>query len=1485
MKFSEVSALYQVGHIVELKVEKILVGPSLVIFDIEGVSARLHISNLSNNRELSEKLFNVLREGELVTSVITGFNAEKQYVELSLKPFRNYLEGSLGFMRCKKVVEDRQKMRVNLPPDILEENRNQLDRIQGDLAKVDLTFLYELIQNAIDHPNPGFNNQLHIKFEVYNEYLLLKHDGSIFTEDNFRSLTGILLGETGTSEERIGYKGIGFKSIFRYTNEVYVRSGNFSFTFSQERSGANMPWEVIPIFENEVDKVDEIKNFDFFNSPVAFAFKFRNSELRNQAITYLEQLIASKEALLFLDKLARLEIVIDGKVKRVVRDVDSYDSHQRVILQVNDDEPEEWLVCQEKQTIEDQEILRELNDENNPSIPSKFRNFRTPQIQIAFPLVPQSDLINLYAYLPMSETKHGLPYIVNGDFIPNLDRTDLIKNLKYNNSLSTLTAKVLSSTFKVVSQECGIDQALTLIPKFEESNTGFFGHLNEDFVRIQNDLFVILPTGVETRLQDFVIDKTGTFNILDSGELRLLENFGKNQILRSKDEDVIEQLIEKFGVGAFEMSNAVELLNKEEVRNKYFGTFSDLILLLFRFSRLPNALEWIEEISKLKLVTQGGTVLSLPELHTGVPQGFEETFKEVLQIEGVQQESNELLFDYPRIKELLLEFGLKTFDVSDTLRKLIDNASNISAENNPDKLNSIWHFLYLNRELVNQDQSKLVNDRFKKFPICTIGGGIELLENCIAGKIEDAQDDYSFLHKAYGKDNLTKIDLSGLKELTGASDKELIDFLKSIHEGVRITDRTLFKRAFKTFISLSKQEANIDDGVLINALASVYRFTKKHPQDDLDEIGLSEFSVLTKRGTFIKISFAYFDHSYSGFFEQDQLYAEQMFEGVEGVDFISEKYLQELQEAEEKSFVDFLIKCHVSPGLKFFSASTIRNGDLVNIGSVDDCYASFNNGYSNFRNSAEFFVLRDVRKLLGLHANLTVFWTNLSGIQPIANLTSNISCNGYSRPNPLIWLLQTAGPFFPMKDGSVKAFSQVCSKDIEYFLVGPEFQLDACFSDTLNPILEQLSFRSTLSNSDVIGSLQRLSEIAKERLGELILNHFVEATFTEDEKELILNTCYLIALDGSFQKVSDLIYVDEELSESSLALEQTTFPDNRLMSTFKFHTGFRNKIKELGLVFKGVDQIEVRSFNEQNESHSQILIDQILDFAARHEKNHDAISSLNSATFMCCSEIQIGLIGVPEYYASVDGYYSKSENSYYYIDLRDLIDVLCERFSWSQTLNRKMRKVVEQSSSQQESKSTKREKSFDYSKEELDKLKSLFSRQLEDSELEEENLYALVKGLRYFKDQHYVVTEAEAEFENTYSDKFLGPIIDESGTAYKVMCRSARRGVLFFGGHAWMKLGEENTMLYVLTGDKSSDCILINTQAELEEKLNSHFKVIRRKNTSFEDVQNIINAETDLTDLQILYKVKDGAFDIIFNPKQNNPGETEGPLVDIGDGI
>ena len=1481
MGFNEISSLYEVGSIVELKVEKKLLDPQLVIFNLDGVSARLDISEISNSPVLSRKLFDAIRDGEIITSVIIDFNQERKNVELSLKPFRNKLEGSLSFTKCRKIIKARKDMRINLPGDILEENRNQLDRIQGDLAKVDLTFLYELIQNAIDHPNSNFNNLLSIKFEVYNDYLLLKHNGSIFTENNFRSLTGILLGEEETDEERIGYKGIGFKSIFRYTKDVYIRSGNFSFSFSQSRSGAKTPWEVIPIFENEIDKVEEIKNFEFFNTPVAFAFKFINPELKEQAIKYLKQLVAKPETLLFLNKLVRLEIVVDGNVKKITRQVFDCNTHEKVNLQLDEEIHQEWLVCKEKHIITDEMILKELKDENNPSIPLKFRNFKTPEVQVAFPLDKRKDLFNMYAYLPLSETNCGLPYIVNGDFIPNLDRTDLIKNLKYNNALANIAAGVLSNLFKVITSEYGIEQALTLIPQFDSTSTDFFNTLNDGFIETKDALTIVLPSKQEVPLKDFVIDTCGLFSILKKEEIQLHESFKNGYVFDQINPSTAEQLKNKLGVKAFSMQHGLELLTKPMISNKYYSDFSSLAMLLFRFSRLLNAKDWAKNIGSLKLVKQKEIKYALNDLHCDVPDGFGKMFKGVLHINSLSAEGNALLKKYPRIANVFKAFGLKRFNLDEVLRQLSNVAEKLKTEPQKDHLNQVWHFLYLYRGVINADGSRLVNERFKQFPVNTVDGGVEMLENCFAGDIENSENDYSFLHDQFGKEHLSKVNIADLAELIDKDKKEVINFLGTIHDRIKLTDKMLFRRALKRICSLTKEELVSEKESVIKALLSVFSFSNTFPNDNLLDYGMFKFPVITNTDDLEQIAFTYFDNSYSSFFDENDLCAEKLFNNVDGIQFISKDYLNQVPDENKLKFIEFLKNNYVSTSIKYFDSNLFRKGDRVNLVEVDKVYQAFNNGYSNFKSRNEFYIFKDVAKLATLHENLQVFWKELPKVKSQNLILSDINCNGYSKPNPFIWLFRGTYEMFPMQGGNVKSFQDVHSKKMIPFLIESSNKLETCFDTGLDTILKALDFKSTLTNEAIISCIQNLSQLTEDNQKVLFLDYFSEANFNQNEIELIKNNCFLLAKDQSVKSAKELIYIEKELEASSLVLEQTTYSDSLMMETFDYHDGFRKKINQLALSVKGIEQIELRNFDINSSLNSPDINVIVSEFGSKIISSDAEIGLLRQSKYIACEIIKIGLSNVTDFQANVDSFYDSKNNIYYFTEIRDLIDLLCDKFDWSISVNRKLRKLLEKENTSKKDKKTK-QKSTKFSQEEIFQITKLFGRELPDNELEEENLYGLVKALKYFKDKAFDVSKAEANFENNFDDKYLSPIIDENGTAYKVMCRSARRGILFFGAYAWKNLGEENTLLYVLTGDTSTECFLIKTQEELELKFDSHYKVLRRQNTNSAKLKNLIEAEVELSDLQILYKVKGSSFDIIFNPQRNKEKNTEGPLTDIG---
>src|SRR5262249_42230058 len=100
---------------------------------------------------------------------------------------------------------------------------NALERLSQDLYSKDAHFVLELIQNADDNPyREGITPK--IVFQVSPTGILVLNNEKGFEERHVRSLCSI--GDT-TKSKALGYigeKGIGFKSVFKMTDEPHIFS-------------------------------------------------------------------------------------------------------------------------------------------------------------------------------------------------------------------------------------------------------------------------------------------------------------------------------------------------------------------------------------------------------------------------------------------------------------------------------------------------------------------------------------------------------------------------------------------------------------------------------------------------------------------------------------------------------------------------------------------------------------------------------------------------------------------------------------------------------------------------------------------------------------------------------------------------------------------------------------------------------------------------------------------------------------------------------------------------------------------------------------------------------------------------------------------------------------------------------------------------------------------------------------------------------------
>jgi len=84
-------------------------------------------------------------------------------------------------------------------------------------------FIFELLQNAEDADAKW------IQFDLYPDRLVMRHNGRQFTEADVRAVSAIAEGTKRDDLTKIGKFGIGFKSVYRYTNAPRIHSGGENF--------------------------------------------------------------------------------------------------------------------------------------------------------------------------------------------------------------------------------------------------------------------------------------------------------------------------------------------------------------------------------------------------------------------------------------------------------------------------------------------------------------------------------------------------------------------------------------------------------------------------------------------------------------------------------------------------------------------------------------------------------------------------------------------------------------------------------------------------------------------------------------------------------------------------------------------------------------------------------------------------------------------------------------------------------------------------------------------------------------------------------------------------------------------------------------------------------------------------------------------------------------------------------------------------------
>ena len=329
-------------------------------------------------------------------------------------------------------------------PDQATTQEQSLIQLSSGIYTEEERFVFELFQNAVD----AFGDSagcLNVKIAIHNGYLVFMHNGLAFSERDIEGLCDVGNGNKTKDIKKIGYKGIGFKSVF-WSNSVTVLSGGYSFKFDKEywtdywdknwkeSYGAKdpekrylMPWQIIPIETTPPDVGIETSDY----TVVTYIRLGRKKNIGDK----IKRLMSDCQFLLFVSaKNIRMTFWEDGEQ---ASSLEKETIDDQVVLSRNGIEDSRWLIYSNDHV----EVLPDIQEEMREDgyTPLKLQDAKSFDLSFAIRvdkdkrLMPMGDAV-AYTYLPTSFKfgDEGLPFLVNANFITDAGRQQLHKDSAWN---------------------------------------------------------------------------------------------------------------------------------------------------------------------------------------------------------------------------------------------------------------------------------------------------------------------------------------------------------------------------------------------------------------------------------------------------------------------------------------------------------------------------------------------------------------------------------------------------------------------------------------------------------------------------------------------------------------------------------------------------------------------------------------------------------------------------------------------------------------------------------------------------------------------------------------------------------------------------------------------------------------------------------------------------------------------------------------------
>lgn len=285
--------------------------------------------------------------------------------------------------------------------DLEKVNNNLFKITHKNLYQNSLHFIFELLQNSEDAKAKN------VKFILYRDSFKIIHDGKPFTIEDIKAICNVNESQKFGDSTKIGRFGIGFKSVYNFTDTPEIHSGEFDFRIINYTKASYC------------EKIDKNSNDTIIILPFnKIEEEYTKDQIFNKIANFLQNI--NLNSFIFLKNIRKIQysvpdLNINGCYESLIEE--ESDFKRNIIITKNNESIEEFDIFSKKFIYNDKD--------NNENIIEKYS-----YVEIAFKIDEKNKKYRkltsspIYAFFPTNE-ESTLNFLIQGPFKTTIARESL----------------------------------------------------------------------------------------------------------------------------------------------------------------------------------------------------------------------------------------------------------------------------------------------------------------------------------------------------------------------------------------------------------------------------------------------------------------------------------------------------------------------------------------------------------------------------------------------------------------------------------------------------------------------------------------------------------------------------------------------------------------------------------------------------------------------------------------------------------------------------------------------------------------------------------------------------------------------------------------------------------------------------------------------------------------------------------------------------